>query len=276
MTPENVYSAWAPAASEWSQWVKPVLFAHLPAAFDAIPDVAVDHSLAERIPRGDGATALVLDLPGALGAHMAGPLVDRGYRPVPLYNSCPPPRLSLGESELLRSILSSENMPAVGRPAVDVQPILDALRIHAALLQRVHLAADAPPAFLLDANRRTGQLGFVSEPGAFDNRSISLPTDFPSSNFLLSRGIERVVLAQEEAMEPEADLSHTLLRWQRAGVSIMGIALAPDAGVRVPRPITVRRPPLFRSAWYGMTARMGLRPHPLGGFGGLLPHAGVG
>jgi hypothetical protein len=168
--------------------------------------------------------------------------------------------------------LLSENAPPVGRPAVDVQPILAALQTNASLLQRVRLAADAPPAFLLDASRRTGQLGFVSGPGAFDNRSISLPTDFPSSNFLSP---ESAGGWAQQAMEPEADLSHTLLRWQRAGVSILGITLAPDADVRVPRPITVRRPPLFRSAWYGLMARMGLRPHPLGGFGGLLPQASL-
>jgi hypothetical protein len=183
----------------------------------------------------------------------------------------------MGQSESIASFLYTENAPPVGRPAVDVQPILDALQNNASLLQRTNLPAGAPPAFLLDANRRMGQMGFISGPGAFDNRSISLPTDFPSSNFLLSRGIREVVLAQQHAMEPEADLSHTLLRWQQAGVVITAIPLAPDVDARVPRPITVRRPPRFRSAWYGLMARMGLRPHPLGGFGGLLPQAsGVG
>ncbi|MGH6689515.1 MAG: hypothetical protein ACREF4_02395 [Gammaproteobacteria bacterium] len=273
MMPENVYGAWAPAASEWSQWVKPVLFAHLPVTFDASADVLVDNSIAQRLPSSDGATALVLDLPGALGAQMAGPLAERGYRPVPLYNSCPPPAW-MGQSESIGSFSFSENGPPVGRAAVDVLPILQALQKNAPLLQSPRLPPDAPPAFLLDANRRLGQIGFISEPGAFDNRSISLPTDFPSSSFLLSRGIRRVVLAQQDAVEPEADLSHTLLRWQRAGVSILGIALAPGKGMTSARSITVRRPPLFRTAWYGLTARMGLRPHPLGGFGGLLPQAG--
>ena len=275
MTPQHIYDAWAPAASEWSQWVKPVLFAHLPVTLDASADVVVDNSLAERLPRSDGATALVLDLPGALGAQMAGPLVERGYRPVPLYNSCPSPVWS-GQSESVASFLFSESAPPVGRPAVDVLPILQALQTNAPLLRGARLPQEAPPAFLLDANRRMGQMGFISEPGAFDNRSISLPTDFPSSNFLLSRGIRTVVLAQQHAMEPEADLSHTLVRWQRAGVTILGVQLAPDKGATFARPITVRRPPLFRSAWYGLMARMGLRPHPLGGFGGLLPHPGSG
>jgi hypothetical protein len=274
MTQQDVYDAWAPAASEWSQWVKPVLFAHLPVTGAVGADMSIAGGLAERLPPSDRATALVLDLPGALGAEMAGSLLERGYRPVPLYNSCPPPEPASHVSFF--SSLSSEGAPSAGPPAVDVQPILRALQTNAPLLQGAHLPPDAPPAFLLDANRRTGQIGFVSEPGAFDNRSISLPTDFPSSNFLLSRRIRRVVLAQQHAIQPEADLSHTLLRWQRAGVSIMGITLGPDTDVRLPQRVTVRRPPLFRNAWYGLMARMGLRPHPLGGFGGLLPHSGGG
>ena len=272
MTQQDVYDAWAPAESEWSQWVKPVLFAHLPVTGAVGADMSIAGGLAERLPPSDRATALVLDLPGALGAEMAGSLLERGYRPVPLYNSCPPPE---PVSHVSFFSLSSEGAPS-GPPAVDVQPILHALQTNAPLLQGAHLPPDAPPAFLLDANRRTGQIGFVSEPGAFDNRSISLPTDFPSSNFLLSRRIRRVVLAHQHAIQPEADLSHTLLRWQRAGVSIMGITLAPDTDVRLPQRVTVRRPPLFRNAWYGLMARMGLRPHPLGGFGGLLPHSGGG
>jgi hypothetical protein len=202
---------------------------------------------------------------------MTGALLERRYRPVPLYNSCPPPEFSAeGASS---SLLSSQGAPPTRWPAIDVQPILESIQTNASLLQRAHLPPDAPPAFLLDANRRTGRTTFLSEPGAFDNRSISLPTDFPSSNFLLSRGIHRVVLAQQNAMQPEADLSHTLLRWQRAGVSIMGITVAPDTDVRFPQPITVQRPPFFRNAWYGLMARMGLRPNLLGGFGGVLPEA---
>lgn len=119
MTAQHIYDAWAPASSEWSQWVKPVLFAHLPVTFDASPDAVVavvDHSLAERLPRSDGATALVLDLPGALGVQMAGPLVERGYRPVPLYNSFPPrlPFGGSGPSESLATGLSSPSAPPSG------------------------------------------------------------------------------------------------------------------------------------------------------------------
>ena len=84
------------------------------------------------------------------------------------------------------------------------------------------------------------------------------------------------MLAQLKSIEPEADLAHTLLRWQQAGIAIGAIALAAETEPRRPQPVTVRRPRLFRIAWYGLLARMGLRPNPLGGFGGLLPDVGRG
>src|SRR3970040_1488196 len=55
---------------------------------------------------------------------MAGSLLERGYRPVPLYNSCPPPEPASHVSFF--SSLSSEGAPSAGPPAVDVQPILRA------------------------------------------------------------------------------------------------------------------------------------------------------
>jgi hypothetical protein len=276
MTREEIYDAWAPAESEWSQWVKPVLFAHLPDTAGPVGATPVEEGLLTGLPRSGGETALVLDLPKGLGAQMANALAQQRYRPVPLYNSCPPPKLSAypaAETDP-SDILSPTN--TIVRAAVEVQPILDAIVANAAPLRTARLPAQAPPAFLMDSNRRIGQAGFVAVPGAFDNRSVSLPTDFPSANFLLSRGIRRIVLAQLKSIEPEADLAHTLLRWQQAGIAIDAIALAAETGPRRPQPVTVRRPPLFRIAWYGLLARMGLRPNPLGGFGGLLPDVGRG
>jgi hypothetical protein len=276
MTREEIFDAWAPAESEWSQWVKPVLFAHLPDAAGPVGATPVEEGLLTGLPRSDGETALVLDLPKGLGAQMADALAQQGYRPVPLYNSCPPPKSSAyPAAETDPSDILSPTRTIV-RAAVEVQPILDAIVTNAAQLRTSRLPADAAPAFLLDSNRRIGQAGFVAAPGAFDNRSVSLPTDFPSANFLLSRGIRRIVLAQLKSIEPEADLAHTLLRWQEAGIAIGAIALAAETWPRRPQPVTVRRPPLFRIAWYGLLARMGLRPNPLGGFGGLLPDVGRG
>jgi hypothetical protein len=120
---------------------------------------------------------------------------------------------------------------------------------------------------MLDANRRVGS-GLSLHPGMFDNRSVSLPTDFPSANLLMSRSIKRAILVQADTLRPQEDLAHTLLRWQRAGITIEAInPLNPAA----PQKIDVPRPPRFRSLWQRLLATAGLRRHPQGGFGAILP-----
>ena len=145
------------------------------------------------------------------------------------------------------------------------------MRRATAILQQLALPADRPPVFLLDAQRRFGS-GAAVQPGKFDNRSISLPTDFPSGLFLRSLGIERVVLVQANA-DPQQDLAHTLLAWQEAGLSILARTPGADGA---PAPIRVARPSNFRVMWYRFLATLGLRRSPLGGFGGFIPVPSAG
>jgi len=244
---EAIFQIWAPPNAIWSPWAKPVLFAHV--EYPTGPDVpAADVRWADR---ADGSTALVLDVPGTDAVAMAVPLARAGYRPVPLFNACP----STGGEITL----------------VEVKPIVQTLVWASPELLAVGLAFDAPPVFLLDSNRRTGLLS--PAPGLFDNRSISLPTDFPSANLLLSRGIRRVVLVQAVSQSPQADLSHTLRRWQDGGIEIFSKAL--DRADPADR-IIVQTPRAFRTLWYNLLATIGLRSSPLGGFGGILPVPSAG
>jgi hypothetical protein len=192
--------------------------------------------------------AIVVDLPGEVGIMAALVLAGAGYRPVPLYNALP------GDSNV-----------------IDMTGILMGLLNTADHLASLTIAADAPPAFLLDARRR-GEGASVA-PGMFDNRSISLPTDFPSANFLLSRGIRRALLIQQDRLDPQVDLAHTLRRWQEAGIEINGKMLD-DA--QPPTRIDVPKPPRFRMMFYSLLALMGLRQNPMGGFGGVLPVPSAG
>ncbi|HYE19640.1 MAG TPA: hypothetical protein VEA69_14405 [Tepidisphaeraceae bacterium] len=248
---DELFEMWAPAESVWSDWAKPVLFAH--ATEDRFEQAGAEDTgsagNAVRDPQGapgraDGRTALVLDLPGEAGARTAPELARDGYRPVPLYNGAP------GEAEVV-------TVTAILRALVELGPAMrEAAR---------RLAADAPPAFLLDARRR-GPAGEV-DAGAFDNRSISLPTDFPSAATLRGRGIGRVVLVQAEAGSPQVDLAHTLLRYQEAGIEIWARSVVAGDEARA---ITVARPRWYRSMFQRFLATLGLRRHPLGGFGGVL------
>src|SRR6202011_6398096 len=95
---------------------------------------------------------------------------------------------------------------------------------------------------MLDANRRTG-IG-TPLPGRFDNWSVSLPSDFPSANLLLHKGVCRALLVQERGLQPQPDLAHTLRRWQDAGMQISTKELSSAEG---PAHCVVQRPHFYRA-----------------------------
>ena len=259
MNKEEIFSIWAPENSIWSRWAKPVLFAHLDSALSYIPvtNAPVDVSWS---PSPDEKVAIVLDLPNAEGVLIGLVLAGRGYRPVPLYNALP---LPFGQT-----LLSPATISRVA--AVDVLPIISALRTGSKSLAQVSLPSDAPPAFLLDANRK-GTRKMI--PDEFDNRSVSFTTDFPSANFLASQSIQRVLLVQKQVLEPQPDLAHTLRRWQDGGLKLERLRLDPLS----PRePFEVPRP-----AWYGamfqrVLSAIGLRRSSSGGFGAWVPDSSAG
>jgi len=258
MNKDEIFSTWAPDDAPWSAWVKPVLFAYLDAAppQPAVAEAAGDVSWC---PSPSAKAALVLDLPGAEGVLVA--LALRGYRPVPLYNAVP---LPFGEPQ---------TDPLTGKTvaAVNVLPIIAALRNGAGTLAQMDLPQDAPPAFLLDADRRGG--GRKMEADEFDNRSASFTTDFPSANFLASRGIKRVLLIQRGSVEPQPDLAHSLRRWQDAGFLL--------ERKRIDSPDPLERFEIARPTWDGamfqrMLLSIGLRRSSTGGFGAWVPESSAG
>lgn len=239
---EAAFTAWAPDESPWSLWAKPVLFVGLGSASPTTtmpPAQAVDVS---RFPEPRDRMAIVIDLPGRAGADLGLALARIGYRPVPLYNCC-----------------------SSASAVVDVAPIEQVLRAGAEELPHLRIRDDAPPVFLLDANRMQGPAPL---PGRFDNRWLVFPQDFPSASYLRSRGIGRVLLVQEKEAAPREDLAHVLRRWQLGGIELMA---ATPAGADHPRPLQVAAPSLFRRAWYRVAATMGLRRSNVGGFGAIVP-----
>ncbi len=260
MTREEIFSIWAPDESPWSRWAKPALFAHLDSALAHMPVTEVAGDVGWSPSPGEKVT-LVLDLPGPEGVLIGIALAGRGYRPVPLYNALP---LPFGERLF---------DPLTGRAvaAVDVSPILGALRKGAELLAQVKLPSDAPPAFLLDANRRGA--GLRMQPDEFDNRSVSFTTDFPSANFLTAHGIQRVRLVQKDRVEPQPDLAHSLRRWQDGGLKLERMRLdlpSQSEFFEIPRP-----------SWYGamfqrVLSSIGLRRASTGGFGAWIADSSAG
>lgn len=241
MTPSEIYKLWAPDESLWSNWVKPVLFTEPGLA--PFPPVEWRQTNLGWAPGVDAATAIILDLEEAFPVWLGMALAARGYRPVPLYNGASGPAA-----------------------IVEVGRIAGALQAAARELAALAIAPDAPPVFLLDAKRSGGSA--VVSPGRFDNRWAVFPQDFPSANFLLAKGIRRVVLGQTSANAPQSDLAHVLLRWQEAGIQILSCDVR---GSLAPTPLQVSRPGHFRSLWYRALVLAGLRRNSAGGFGAVVP-----
>jgi hypothetical protein len=235
VNPEAVFETWAPQTSVWSPWAKPVLFTAMESAsaLAELPAPGVAWA-----PDAASQTAIVVDLPGVDAVAVGVALAGRGYRPVPLFNGC--------------------HGPAA---AVDVMPLVEAIAAAQAVLERIAPAPGAPPAFLLDS-RRTA---IAPAPGAFDNRWVVLPQDFPSATSLVSHGIRQAVVVTRRPVAD--DLTHVLLRWQEAGIPVLGIS---DEGGRA-APLALSRPSQFRSAVHALLARAGLRRSSAGGFGALIP-----
>ena len=264
MTPEEAFQIWAPAESVWSPWAIPVPFAQM-VCVDS--DILVDLSgFAEIADRFDAAPALamVLDLPGDEAIKLGLALAQKGFRPVPLIDGSPGP----GVNGLGGAWMESEPLPAAtSGTAVDMRCLLRGLCQGTRVLRELRLAADTSPVFLLDASRLAE--GRPVNDGVFDNRWKTFAQDFPSARFLQERGIRRVTLVQEQAAQPQEDLSHVLLRWQEAGIRLEVCGIAENEAVRE---LMVKRPSHFRALWQRALAMLGLRRGASGGFGNW-PHS---
>lgn len=238
---QAAYALWAPDGDFWSQWAKPVVFANAPGLVSD-PEPVLPPLDSPAIPGTFDSTAIVVDLPGAQAVHVGLGLATRGFRPVPLFNGTSGPN-----------------------PVVAVEPIEQALGAGAMVLQRLMIAPNAKPAFLLDSERGNS-LGL--DPGRYDNRWVILPQDLPSVTTLLSRGIKDVLLIRWSSPVPDQDLTHVLLRWREGGLPVRGLAL--ESG-KVDEAVSLAIPSGFRSLWYAALALMSLRRNSVGGFGSTIP-----
>ena len=241
MTPEEMFQLWSPPESKWSPWVKPMLFAQTDRYFGE-PDVREYNELswlppARRLP----ATAIIVDLPGILSLMMGMTLAHQGYRPIPLYNA------------------------VMGSLAVnDLTPLIANLHPATTMLQKMSFRPDAPPAFLIDANRNRNR----ASPGQFDNNAVLFPQDFPSADFLKGQQIGEILLIAAPNLSTDDDLRHVLLRYQQANITILRKKIDTT---EPPMPYPVTQPSLFRNACYRAMVLFGMRPNSAGGFGGLVP-----
>lgn len=304
--PQSLFEAWAPRGVIWSEWAKPVLFVDLarvergrpgtgaeterreqadrPAAPGARsaptapsasahgdsptpPPIALHEpphelhldALPSWIPRPTDRTAIVVDLPGTAAVAAGLALGKEGFRPVPLFNT------TVGEAALL-----------------DVRRLADALVEGAERVERLRIDPDAPPAFLIDSERTAP----TPRAGAYDNRWIVFPQDFPGAALLRAHRIDDVLVLRPDDRVPAADLVTVLDGWRRAGlrVTLRRVSLrdardpkqSVSAEASIPRelPGPARR---LIGPWLAFAAvALGLRRNSAGSFGAVVPHAASG
>lgn len=202
----------------------------------------------EWVPR-PGSAAIIVDLPGEYGVLWGIELARLGYRPIPLYNALPFPPAAKVSQEAER--------PAT---TVDVESILAALMRETDTLKQIALPANAPPAFLLDADRLNARIDL--SPGVFDNRSVCFSTDFPTAQFLFANGIRTAIILQRD--EVRSDLMQALLPWQQSGIEI----LQKNTGESL-CPVVLKKPSFLERLVYKLSVWFGLKRGELG-FGGIV------
>ena len=243
---EERFALWAPDDSLWSPWAKPVAFLH--AGDIQSGDGGTGSSAVPAAVTSNASVAIVVDLPGAEAVHMGLALAEHGFRPVPLFNGTSGPAAVIDVGLLTRALLTG-----------------------ARVLEGCRLAPDAPPAFLLDSRRNEPRTG--PAPGAYDNRWVALPQDFPSGALLASRGIRLATVIRSGGTLIRPDLAHVLRRWQEHGVRTRVIDLGSQA---VTDYQDVPKPSLFRVVWYAAVTLLGLRRSNVGGFGSSIPDQSQG
>jgi len=231
----EAYKAWAPTDAMWTEWAKPVLFANMSLQGRKLPHIPA----LPWLTRLDVDTAIIADLPGKEGVLAGLALARLGYRPVPLYNG-----VCEGSAHMVVSNMG----------------IVDTLCSGADVISATPLPPDAPPAFLLDANRMNGM---GKQPGTYDNRWCVFPQDLPSAAYLRNNGIRKVLVRTNNRHE---DLMHILYRYQKEG----GLTIFIHDG-RSEKPAQIHKPTRFGSLFYRVGVIAGLRRNAAGGFGSQVP-----
>ena len=193
-TNKEVYKIWAPENSIWSGWVRPVPFIGINENLKvqeyeefSIPEVLY-------IKEYQNDTAIILDLPGNKAITEGLSLAKLGYRPVPIYN---------GTDE-------QEGSSCL----VDNHGIEYSLMLAADVLEQMDFKSDAAPVFLTDSNRMNRQKMSVK---IFDNSWDVYSQDLPTSGYLKSNGINKVIIRSDMIRK---DINKIFYKFQKEGIKI--------------------------------------------------------
>jgi hypothetical protein len=216
MDKKQLYGIWAyERADVWTRYVKPVLFVHAefaPSGFvrEAVIPVDVQRYFSNE-------TMVIVDLPGASGVETGLGLAKIGFRPIPLYNGI------------------HENNNGGRKQAVDNTAIINAIANGTDNLRRIYMQDNAPPAFLLDANRNTPQPDMET---LYDNRWSVDTDDMPTADYLKANHISRILVWTNQGIQN--DIKTILQNYQNEGIHITAYTNGQfyDMPTGLPQPIT--------------------------------------
>ncbi|WP_035345244.1 MBL fold metallo-hydrolase [Haploplasma modicum] len=238
----EVYKVWANDESEWTKWVKPVMFANMNEFSSMQLNYNLGSDLNSDLIYSKDAICIV-DLDGVKSLKQGLVLSDIGFRPIPLYNSV--------------SSKSNKN-------AISLSELEEALYHGSYILKNKIIRKDANPAFLLDANRMSFK--DKKEGNIFDNRWSIFKQDMPSLMYLKEKGITKIFLFTNfDKKNILEDLSHILYNYQSGGIKIINALSLKE--------IKVKKPMKYKSNLYRFLVLLGLRRNSAGGFGGVIPDA---
>ena len=190
MKNKDYYKLWAPTTSIWSAWVRPVLFLDIDKVDDKnfiLPDISK-----EIVYKED--TIYIIDLPKEESVLTGMKMLEKGYRPIALYNASPSPAKSFA--------------------LVDNISIQEALKWSTDLLKEAKLNDASLPVFLLDSNRI---LRHKYDPSVFDNSWDLYNQDIPSPEFLKKHKIKNIIIYTDEVLR---DLKRIFYDFQEKGFNI--------------------------------------------------------
>lgn len=195
MTGQEIYKIWAPENVRWVQWVRPVPFMRIDENFKTYELEKFDIPNIRYIEELNQSTAIIIDISGINSIKEGLATAKIGFRPIPIYNG------------------TEEQTGA--RATVDNHSIKLGLIKGANLLKKLNIKKDAPPTFLLDTNRMNR---YKMEISIFDNSWDIYTQDMPSGDYLISNGINKIIVRVEEKIQK--DLSKILYKYQCKGIKI--------------------------------------------------------
>lgn len=192
-----MYLKWAPRGCKWVEWVRPVPFVAIEK--NGMPIEYVEFQIPEvtflkKLPTD---TAIFVDLSGDSSIEEGIALAKFGFRPIPIYNG------------------TNEQEGSIG--VVNNHEIEDSLLWGAMELEKITLAKDAPPAFLLDRDRTNM---YKMDESVFDNSWDIYDQDIPSPEYFLENGISKVIVIGEYI---QRDLRAILYKFQQKGIEIFEV-----------------------------------------------------